>query len=198
MSEGFKLTHDYSWEDVKMTFAVVYPSQFLGEPAVTKTRYIVGIERVTPRTESPHDPVDSIQEYNQGLITKQKRYSFTATTKERGSGFEMLMALQEADRYFDLVIAPEATLHDGSFEISTDKKLWTLVETMYVGCKVNSSSATYEIADIPRRDFDCVGLRSKYQMWDATGMKNIIFGDGNVGPSQSDFDLGLTEGTGTV
>lgn len=193
MTEEFEKFHDYSWGDTRMTFCIKYPSEKDSLDTGTEVKhYIVGIERVVPRTESPHDPIDSIQEYNQGLRTRQKRYFFTLTTKEKGSGFVMLMALQEGDRYFDIVIAPDTVVRAGTLAIATTKQLWGLVKAMYVGCKVNGSSATYEIADIPRRDFDGIAIRVGYDMWDDSGMIGELFGDGFSGPAKTDAELGLT------
>jgi hypothetical protein len=182
----------YDWADLRVHPGVKYPSAWVG---VTAVPIAIGmVDSFTPRKTTPHDIIDSLNDHNQGMSTKAARYTVDVTVKPFGSGFEILQACQNGDRYFDVVLQPLADYAGAPSQVTglnprdsagEPTSNWGPGSEVFIGCKVNDSSERFSIGTVPTVTFSCSALRFKY------GSTNKEFGNGYQNRLTTDDALGL-------
>jgi len=178
----------WDWADSKVHPAVRFPSAWVGG---TGTPVMIGlIDSFTPRKTTPHDPIHSLSDHNQGLVSRPAEYTVEVTTKPFGSGFLILQACQNGDRYFDIVLQPiedyAGVTDEDDDNLGNNPSAWAPNYEVFIGCKINDMTERYAIGTTPTVTFTCQALR--FQLGDSPSLQ---MGDGYKHRTYTDSQLGL-------
>lgn len=185
-----QLNVNWDWADTKVHPAIRYPSSWVeGAPASGSENVIAMIDSFNPRIVTPKDVVHSLSDYGQGFVSKPPEYYIDITCKPFGNGYEALLACQNGDRYFDVVLAPLSNWKEGieNTEVGQPTGAWAPGLEVFIGCKVTNLTERYAMGVNPTITFSCRALRFAWGEGDA---KNTV-GDGWLGRTTSSSQLGL-------
>ncbi len=180
----------YDWTDAHVHPAIRYPSVWISGASETIDAVIGLVDSFNPRRVTPKDVINSLSDHNQGFVSKPAEYYIDITTKPFGEGYEMLLACQNGDRYFDIILAP-AEQFDAQLVGNAAAGLnsaWKPGYEVFIGCKVLDNSERYAMGVVPTVTFSCRALRF---VW-GEGQDAKKFGDGLLGRQMTDAKLGLT------
>ena len=183
----------WDWGDTKVHPAIQYPSSWVsgGDASTTGLAQVVGmIKSFNPRITTPKDVINSLNDYNQGFVSKPPEYYVDLTLAPYGTAYEQLLACLNGDRYFDVVLAPitdyGVTLE--GIEVGQPPAAWGPVYEVFRGCKITDLNERYAMGTEPTVTFTCRALRFA---WGA-GDSRKEFGNGYAGRTITDTLLGLT------
>lgn len=179
------------WE-VKPIWKIRYPSSLVGEEEGSFT--IFGVDRGSMDIVRNWEKIQSLEEFNQGYVAKPTDFTFTVAIKERGASFEKFRRLAKGGILFDVEVSvlrvndqiygdrPEEHTEDTTYNP------WLDGFEKYLGCIVQRTGETVELATFPIREFECEFLR--HAIKDSREFQDIILieGDG-TNPSLSDLSL---------
>ncbi len=191
MSEQINVQWD--WGDTKVHPAVGYPSSWVGG---TNVKTLFGmLKSFNPRIVTPKDVIHSINDYNQGFVSKPPEYYIDLTCSPYGDAYNMMLACLNGDRFFDVVLAPitDYTAEGVSEQISVAQPAaaWGPVLEVFKGCKITDLNERYALGTEPTVTFTCRALRFTLSINGA----NQEFGNGFGGRTITDDTLGLTTPT---
>jgi len=166
----------WDWADTKVHPAVKYPSTWVADPTDADTEVLVGmIDSFNPRINTPKDIINSLNDSNQGMVSKPPEYTLDITCKPYGDGFDILLACQNGDRYFDIVLTPleNYTDSDAVVEVQQPTAAWGPIKEVFIGCKIISSADRYTMGTVPTVTFSIKALRF--------ALRDVEFGNGRLG-----------------
>lgn len=193
MSEITSITWD--WGDTKVHPAIQYPSTWVGATAPEKTVFGM-LKSFNPRIVTPKDVINSINDYNQGFVSKPPEYYVDLTCSPYGEAYNILLSCLNGDRYFDVVLAPitdyaTASVEQGS--VGQPDAAWGPIYEVFKGCKITDLNERYALGTEPTVTFTCRALRFTLSIDGATKE----FGNGFSGRTTTDTNLGLASTTPT-
>lgn len=191
MSEQINIQWD--WGDTKVHPAVGYPSTWVGG---TNVKTVFGmLKSFNPRIVTPKDVINSINDYNQGFVSKPPEYYIDLTCAPYGDAYDILLACLNGDRYFDIVLAPITDYTaEGVAEqdnVGQPTTSWGPILEVFNGCKTTDLNERYALGTEPTVTYTCRALRFTLSMVGA----NQTFGNGFKGRTTTDAILGLAETT---
>ena len=138
-----------------------------------------GIESFNPRMSTPKDVVNSISDYNQGMVSKPPEYYIDITCKPYGTGYEVLLACQQGDRYFDVILQPMKNYETNQpqAEVGNPASPWAPGYTVFQGCKIVDTSERYSMGTAPTVTFSCRALRFVWGQGDEVEIQADIIQD---------------------
>lgn len=179
----------YDWADPHVHPAVRYPSVWVSGAGTGIDAVIGVVKSFNPRVSTPKDVIHSLGDYNQGMVSKPPEYYVDITCSPFGTGYEVLMACQNGDRYFDVVLAPAEDFGGTTGNIAVGRQSsWAPEYEVFIGCKVVDHTERYAIGTEPTVTFSCRALRFAY----GQGTDRKEFGNGNLGRAMSDSNLGIS------
>jgi len=184
----------YDWSDAKLVPAISYPSTWVTDATnAAQERVMAMIESFNPRTSTPKDIIDSINNHNQGTVKKPKRFTFDVVTLPYGKAFELLQMCQLGDRYFDIILAPaenfeEAPITDDG-DVGQPDNTWATELAVFKGAQVIDKAERYAVGTKPTITFSCIAMR--YVFNKLSQQKKVEIGAGYIGAQQSDTKLGI-------
>jgi hypothetical protein len=180
----------WDWGDTKVHPAIGYPSTWVGG---TNDNTVFGmLKSFNPRIVTPKDVIHSINDYNQGFVSKPPEYYVDVTCSPYGDAYTMLVACLNGDRYFDVILAPvtDYAAEDVSEQlVGQPAAAWGPVLEVFNGCKITDLNERYALGTEPTVTFTCRALRFTLSINGA----NQTFGDGFSGRTKTDVILGLAE-----
>ncbi len=167
----------WDWGDNKVHPAIQYPSTWMtnvqddadNDPAIAM------VDSFNPRIVTPKDPIHSLNDYNQGFVSKPAEYYVDITCKPFGDGYKLLLACQNGDRYFDIILVPLNETQAAS--VGLNGSAWAPKYEVYKGCKVTNLSERYAMGTAPTVTFTCRALRFALE----EGNNQREFGNGKLG-----------------
>jgi len=187
MSQNVEIRWD--WADTKVHPAVRYPSLWVsGTTDVQKSPLIGMVDSFNPRIVTPKEVINSLSDGNQGMVSKFPEYYIDITCKPFGEGYELLLACQNGDRYFDVILLPLSnyTDEDDVVEVGQPDAAWGPLKEVFIGCKILNSNERYSMGTTPTVTFSCRGLRF--------ALNDTTFGNGRLGRSYTRDEIhGLEE-----
>lgn len=187
MSEQINIQWD--WGDTKVHPAVGYPSTWVG---ATNLPTVFGmLKSFNPRIVTPKDVIHSINDYNQGFVSKPPEYYIDLTCAPYGDAYKIMLSCLNGDRYFDVVLAPITdytlpTVEQGN--VGQPLTAWGPAKEVFKGCKITDLNERYALGTEPTVTFTCRALRFTLSI-DGT---DKTFGNGFNGRTMSDPDLDLS------
>ena len=188
MSEEVNLKWDWAYSKVHP--AIRYPSEWVEDVDDSDIEKVIAmIDSFNPRTVTPKDVINSLNDYNQGMVSKPPEYYFDITTKPYGEGYDKLLKCMNGDRYFDIVLAPISNWKspDETKEIGQPDSAWGPQYEVYIGCKITNENSRYSMGVNPTSTFSCRALR--FVLGEGQDAKE--FGNGYQGRSMTASTLGL-------
>jgi len=189
MSEFVSIQWD--WGDTKVHPAIQYPSTWIaGSVGSAKTVFGM-LKSFNPRIVTPKDVIHSINDYNQGFVSKPPEYYVDLTCSPYGDAYDILLACLNGDRYFDVVLAPvtdyTAEGIDEQDQIGQPAAAWGPVFEIFKGCKITDLNERYAFGTEPTVTFTCRALRF------TLSIDGVLkeFGNGFSGRTITDANLGL-------
>lgn len=173
MAENINIKWD--WSDSKVHPAVRYPSTWVQDVDDTETSPLIGmIDSFNPRIVTPKDVVSSINDGNQGMVSKHPEYYIDITCKPFGEAYDLLLAAQNGDRYFDVILLPiDNYISADTKEVGQPTGAWGPQKEVFVGCKITNLTERYAMGTNPTTTFSARGLRF--------ALRDVEFGDGKKG-----------------
>ena len=167
----------WDWADTKVHPAIQYPSSWINDPDTDDNDPAIAmVDSFNPRIVTPKDPIHSLNDYNQGFVTKPPEYYVDITCKPFGAGYELLLACQNGDRYFDVILVPMED-NESAVVVGTPKHAWAPQYEVYKACKVTNLSERYAMGTAPTVTFTCRALRFVLD----EGNAQVEFGNGKKG-----------------
>jgi len=167
-----------SW-DVKVSFAIRYPSSFIGGQS-TIEKNLVPIERFSTTENINQVTVDSVNEAHIGFATALGEFTGTFTIYETSDRLAFIDELISKNLYFDIVM------------VSTDESEesdWKVEQTLLVGCKITRRDRSYEYGRVPLRTYSFKYLKVRdSETSDDGNVYEIPFGNGI-------FNVSVTSGS---
>lgn len=191
MSEQIKIQWD--WGDTKVHPAVGYPSTWVGG---TNVKTVFGmLKSFNPRIVTPKDVIHSINDYNQGFVSKPPEYYIDLTCAPYGDAYMIMLSCLNGDRYFDIILAPITDYVDKAIKergnVGQPDVAWGPVLEIFKGCKITDLNERYALGTEPTVTFTCRALRFTLSINDV----DRTFGNGFSGRTMTDSLLGLAEET---
>lgn len=182
-------TVKWDWADTKVHPAIRYPSSWVEDaPASGSEKIIAMIDSFNPRINTPKDVISSLNDGNQGFVSKFPEYFIDITCKPYGDGYTSLLGCQNGDRFFDIIMAPLANYGTtDESEVGQPSGAWAPELVVFEGCKVLSSNERYAYGVTPTVTFSCRALRYAWK----EGQDQVRVGNGLLGRTTSSSDLGL-------
>ena len=173
MAENINIKID--WADTKVHPAIRYPSSWVDDVDDTEATPLIGmIDSFSPRIVTPKDVISSLNDGNQGFVSKHPEYYIDITCKPHGEGYNMLLACQNGDRYFDIILLPiDNYINADAKEVGQPAAAWGPQKEVFAGCKVTNMAERYAMNSVPTTTFSCRALRFSLQ--------DVEFGDGKKG-----------------
>lgn len=181
----------WDWGDTKVHPAVQYPSTHI-ELASSAEKTVVGmLKSFNPRIVTPKDVINSINDYNQGFVSKPPEYYVDLTCNPYGDAYNILLACLNGDRYFDIVLAPvtDYTTAAEQLLVGQPEAAWGPIFEVFKGCKATDFNERYALGTEPTVTYTCRALRFS---WGA-GADKKEFGNGFAGRTMADITLGLED-----
>ena len=173
MSENISI--EWYWADVKIHPAIRYPRVWVSGTTDTESATIFGMfKSFNPRIVTPKDVINSINDYNQGMVSKPPEYYVDITCNPYGEAYNLLLAAQNGDRYFDVILLPLADqINEDAKEVGQPDGAWGPEKEVFIGCKVLNLNERYAMGAEPTVTFACRALRFALQ--------DLEFGNGTKG-----------------
>ena len=191
MSEMVNIQWD--WADTKVHPAIGYPSTWIGGTSVDTLFGM--LKSFNPRIVTPKDVIHSINDYNQGFVSKPPEYYIDLTCSPYGEAYNIMMSCLNGDRYFDVVLAPVTNYTPETTAEATNvgqpTASWGPVLEVFKGCKITDLNERYALGTEPTVTFTCRALRFSLSIDGVSQM----FGNGFSGRTMTDDLLGLTVDT---
>lgn len=181
----------WDWADTKVHPAVRYPSTWVSGTDPTVGDKVIGmVKSFNPRVTTPKDVINSLNDYNQGFVSKPPEYYIDITCSPYGAGYETLLACLNGDRYFDIVLAPitDYDISEENVAVAQPTGAWGPELEVFKGCKATDMNERYAMGTEPTVTFTCRALRFAWKPGDV----RKEFGNGYAGRVMSDEDLELT------
>lgn len=184
MSQSTLQGVQWDWADTKVHPAIQYPSTWIsGAEDDDNDPAIEMVDAFNPRIVTPKDPIHSLNDYNQGFVSKPPEYYVDITCKPYGAGYELLLACQNGDRYFDIILQPLNATDNEAAEVGQPAGAWAPGYEVYKGCKVTNLSERYAYGTQPTVTFTCRALRFVL----AEGQDQTEFGNGKQGRTAAEI-----------
>ena len=181
----------WDWADTKVHPAVQYPSSWISGATTGASAQIVGqIKSFNPRITTPKDVINSLNDYNQGFVSKPPEYYVDLTCAPFGTAYEILLGCLNGDRYFDVVLAPVTDYGVTAEEnqVGQPDAAWGPIFEVFKGCKITDLNERYAMGTEPTVTFTCRALRFAW----GSGDNRKEFGNGYAGRTITDQKLGLS------
>ena len=177
----------WDWGDTKVHPAIGYPSSWVGGSSA-KTVFGM-LKSFNPRIVTPKDVIHSINDYNQGFVSKPPEYYIDLTCAPYGDAYKIMLSCLNGDRYFDVILSPVTDYSPASEAGSVGQPTasWGPALEVFKGCKITDLNERYALGTEPTVTFTCRALRFTLSVDDV----NRTFGNGFSGRTMADSLLGL-------
>jgi len=173
---------DFLRWDVKPVWIIVVKSEITGTVAEYEFE-ILGLNRSAGDINRNWEKVHSVEQFNQGRVSKPSDFTITIALKENSNSFEAMRRISKGAIEFDIrcdFIDDVLSHQDSPTHNEAGKKVWLKGFEKFIGCVVMRESQTIEIAEFPVREFECDALRHVILGVDVDNVSliDLIEGDG--------------------
>lgn len=183
------------WE-VKPILTIRYRSELIGGDQ--SSFQIYGLDRGDLSISRNWEKIHSVEQFNQGYVSKPIDFTITIAIKEHGPAFEKLRRLASGGIMFDVEIGLVRTTDQAygdrpdEHEGEDNYVPWMQGFEAFRGCIVTREGSAIELATFPVREFECSFLRHTILATSGVGVyqgtSELEEGDGTF-PSLDDLSI---------